>query len=143
MSPRLSSTSTPRRDGDPIIITPEKLSEFLAGPSTADLLLLDVRSPKLHAASRIKTAVNLCIPTTLLKRASFNIAKMSETFGDKKDQEKFGKWKSMSRIVVYDDDSTDPSDSKGLVALHTMSKFSRDGWDGKVYMLKGNNCLIL
>lgn len=129
--------STPRKDGDPIVITPEKLSEFLAGSGTTSLLLLDVRSPKAHAVSRIKSAVNLCIPTTLLKRASFNIAKMSETFGDKKDQEKFGNWKSMSRIVVYDDDSDDPSGAKGLVALHTMSKFSREGWDGKVYMLKG------
>lgn len=111
--------------------------EFLSENNGTDSLLLDVRTYKLFAQSRIPTAVNLSIPTTLLKRPSFNVAKLSETFANDQDKERFSKWRSMKRIVVYDMDSKDLGDSSGMAALHTLSKFSREGWKGHAYFLAG------
>ncbi|KAI5778963.1 protein-tyrosine phosphatase-like protein [Geopyxis carbonaria] len=125
------------QSGDPVFLSCDQLSELLQTHNKSNLLLLDVRTYKLFAESRISSAVNLCIPTTLLKRPSFNVSKLSETFANQRDKEIFGKWKAMEFIVVYDADSKDVHDSSGMTALHTLSKFSREGWRGKAYILKG------
>jgi len=134
---RAATLPNPIKDGHPSLITPLQLSELITLCNTSSLLLLDVRTYKLFAGSRIKTAVNLCIPTTLLKRPSFNVAKLSDTFANNQDKERFGQWKKMKYIVVYDADSKDLNDSSALTALHTLNKFSREGWDGSAYILKG------
>jgi hypothetical protein len=111
------------------------LSDLLDG-SMSSLLLLDVRIYKAFAQSRIIRAVNLCIPTTLLKRPSFNVTKLSETFANE-DKERFARWKDMKYIVVYDNDSEDAKDTAASASLHTLSKFIREGWKGQAYVLKG------
>lgn len=126
----------PPKEGEPILIEPAQLHEFLSR-SQMSLLLLDVRTYKAFSESRIVSAVNLCIPTTLLKRPSFNVAKLSETFASDQDKQRFSQWSTMEHIVVYDADSQDLSDSSGMTALHTLSKFSREGWKGRAYVLKG------
>lgn len=133
---RAATLPNPARDGQPSLISARQLSEML-GEMDGPLLLLDVRPYKSYSASRIKTAVNLCIPTTLLKRPSFNVAKLSETFANAHDKERFGQWKQMKCIVVYDADSKDLADSAALTALHTLNKFSREGWDGVGHVLQG------
>jgi protein-tyrosine phosphatase len=134
---RAATLPNPLKDDHPSLITPLQLSELIPSCNTNSLLLLDVRTYKLFAASRIKMAVNLCIPTTLLKRPSFNVTKLSDTFANTQDKERFGQWKKMKYIVVYDADSKDLNDSSVLAALHTLKKFSREGWDGLAYILKG------
>jgi hypothetical protein len=136
-TPRAVSLPNSPVNGLPALIKPAQLSELIAKCNTTSLLLLDVRTYKLYAGSRISTAVNLCIPTTLLKRPSFNVAKLSDTFANNQDKERFDRWQQMKYIVVYDADSNDPSDSSALAALHTLNKFSREGWDGLAYLLKG------
>lgn len=125
------------KEKHPALITPKDLSDLITRFSTNGLLLLDVRTYKSFSESRIKTAVNLCIPTTLLKRPSFNVAKLSETFANNPDKERFGKWKQMKYIIVYDTDSKDASETSALAAIHTLSKFSREGWAGSSFILKG------
>jgi protein-tyrosine phosphatase len=124
------------KEVDPVLLSASRLVEFLAG-NTSSLLLLDVRSYKAYAESRIERAVNLCIPTTLLKRPSFNVSKLSETFAKDEDKEMFAKWKDMKYIVVYDADSKDFKDAASMTSLHTLSKFVREGWKGQAYVLKG------
>ncbi|KAL7273306.1 phosphotyrosine-specific ptp2-like protein [Rhizina undulata] len=131
---RSSTLPVISQEGDPTLITPTRLSELLSLPGS-DLLLIDVRTYKLYAESRIETAVNLCVPTTLLKRPSFNVTKLSETFAKDEDKEKFTKWKSTKYIIVYDADSKDVKDASA--ATHTVNKFLREGWNGQAYVLKG------
>ncbi|CCX31580.1 Similar to Tyrosine-protein phosphatase non-receptor type 1; acc. no. O13016 [Pyronema omphalodes CBS 100304] len=127
----------PAKDNNTNMIEPAQLSELITQHNTDSLLLLDVRTYKNYSEARIKSAVNLCIPTTLLKRPSFNVTKLSETFANNQDKERFGQWKKMKFIVVYDADSNNLNDSSALTALHTLNKFSREGWDGLPYILKG------
>lgn len=134
--PRSSTLPNPAKDGDPMLLTAPYLVELLNG-STSSLLLLDVRTYKAYAESRIEKAVNLCIPTTLLKRPSFNVTKLSETFAKDEDKEKFAKWKDMKYIVVYDTDFKDFRDASTLTSLHTLNKFVWEGWKGQAYVLKG------
>jgi len=121
----------------PELISATHLADLISKCSTNSLLLLDVRTYKSFAESRVLTAVNLCIPTTLLKRPSFNVAKLSDTFANSQDKERFGRWKQMKYIVVYDADSRDANDPSALAALHTLGKFPREGWGGQAYILKG------
>jgi len=133
---RVASAPTPVKEL-PALISADHLADLISKCSTDTLLLLDVRTYKSFADSRVLTAVNLCIPTTLLKRPSFNVAKLSDTFANCQDKERFGRWKQMKYIVVYDADSKDASDPSALAALHTLNKFSREGWGGQACILKG------
>ncbi|KAG0132008.1 hypothetical protein HOY82DRAFT_309304 [Tuber indicum] len=133
---RSSTSPTPPKEGDPVLLSTSHLVELL-NANTSNLLLLDVRTYNLYAESRIERAVNLCIPTTLLKRPSFNVTKLSETFAKDEDKEKFATWKDMKYIVVYDTDLKDLKDPSTMTSLHTLNKFVREGWKGQAYVLKG------
>lgn len=133
---RSATLPNPPKEGEPVFVSVSTLAELLDG-KTSRLLLLDVRTFKVFSQSRITKAVNLCIPTTLLKRPSFNVTKLSETFAKDEDKERFAKWKDMKYIVVYDSDSQDARDAAASAPLHTLSKFIREGWKGQAYVLKG------
>lgn len=133
---RSATLPNPSKEGEPVFVSVQTLSELLDGKMSS-LLLLDVRTYKVFAQSRISRAVNLCIPTTLLKRPSFNVTKLSETFAKDEDKERFARWKDMKYIVVYDNDSQDAKDAAASAPLHTLSKFIREGWKGQAYVLKG------
>lgn len=133
---RSATLPNPPKEGEPVFVSVATLSELL-DRKTSSLLLLDVRTFKVFSQSRITRAVNLCIPTTLLKRPSFNVTKLSETFAKDEDKERFAKWKDMKYIVVYDGDSQDARDTAASAPLHTLSKFIREGWKGQAYVLKG------
>lgn len=133
---RSATLPNPPKEGEPVFVSVSTLSELL-DRKTSSLLLLDVRTFKVFSQSRIARAVNLCIPTTLLKRPSFNVTKLSETFAKDEDKERFAKWKDMKYIVVYDSDSKDTRDTAASAPLHTLSKFIREGWTGQAYVLKG------
>ncbi|CUS11696.1 unnamed protein product [Tuber aestivum] len=133
---RPSALPDPSKEGDPVLLSASHLAELLDA-NTLNLLLLDVRTYNLYAESRIERAVNLCIPTTLLKRPSFNVTKLSETFAKDEDKEKFATWKDMKYIVVYDTEFKDLKDPSTMTSLHTLNKFVREGWKGQAYVLKG------
>ncbi|KAH0614959.1 uncharacterized protein H6S33_000595 [Morchella sextelata] len=133
---RSATLPNPSKEGQPVFVSASTLSDLLEG-KTSSLLLLDVRTYKVFAQSRITKAVNLCIPTTLLKRPSFNVTKLSETFAKEEDKERFARWKDMKYIVVYDSESQNDKDAAASAPLHTLSKFVREGWKGQAYILKG------
>ncbi|KAI9351143.1 hypothetical protein DFJ73DRAFT_959673 [Zopfochytrium polystomum] len=56
-------------------------SETGSGKPGPSVLLLDVRSYVNYAHARVSSAVNLCVPSTLLKRAAFGVDKLMETLG--------------------------------------------------------------
>ncbi|RKF77170.1 Tyrosine-protein phosphatase 1 [Golovinomyces cichoracearum] len=103
--------------------------------SEKSFLLLDLRVFPQYSQSRIKGALNLCIPTTLLKRPSFNLKKMSDTFTNELEKEKFSQWPVAKHIIVYDVGSDEKKDAGP--ALHTLKKFAVEGWKGTSYILQG------
>lgn len=119
----------------PVMIAPAQLKEMFERLPAAQILLLDLRVFPQFSQSRIKDALNLCIPTTLLKRPSFNLQKLEDTFTNEGEKARFSRWKSAKYIVVYDAYSSEKKDA--VSAVNTLKKFSNEGWKGHCFILRG------
>lgn len=114
-------------------VSAEGCAEIVQSDSK-NLLLLDVRAYTHFAQSNIKGSLNLCIPTTLLKRRSFNTQKLAGTFTNDSDKQSFARWKQCSTIIVYDSSTTEAKDAVPL--LNVIGKFEAEGWAGKGLILQ-------
>jgi rhodanese-related sulfurtransferase len=128
------AASQAQGSGGPALISPAELKDMLEDRG-AKLLLLDLRVSPQFAQSRVRGALNLCIPTTLLKRATFNLQKLQQTFQADQDQEKFASWRDASHLVVYDASSSDKRDA--VSAINMIKKFTNEGYSGPVGILRG------
>jgi protein-tyrosine phosphatase len=117
------------------MITSEQLRDMIEGLPQTHFLLLDLRVFPQFSQSRIKGALNLCIPTTLLKRPSFNLQKLQDTFTNAAEKERFSQWEAAKFLVVYDAYSTDKKDAPSSV--NTLKKFSNEGFKGQSLILRG------
>jgi hypothetical protein len=119
----------------PSMIPASQLRDILASVRPTEYLLLDLRTSTNFAISRIRGALNLNLPTTLLKRPSFNLEKLRDTFSNKGDQEKFMRWRTAKYIIVYDASSVQKKDA--LSSVNTLKKFTTEGWHGTCYIVRG------
>lgn len=105
--------------------------------SSADeqVLILDLRVSTQYAQSHVRDALNLCIPTTLLKRPSFNVQKLADTFKDDEQRARFGNWRSSKYIIVYDNNSNKIKDA--TICLNMVKKFQAEGYQGTLYIVQG------
>ncbi|OBT55851.1 hypothetical protein VE04_04650 [Pseudogymnoascus sp. 24MN13] len=132
--PRAETLPPVLQDG-PAFISASDLRDFLKTQSSSDYLLLDLRVAPQYSQSRIRNALNLCIPTTLLKRPSFNLAKLTDTFKVPEEKAQFSRWSECRYIIVYDSHSSEKKDA--VAPLNTIKKFTNEGWNGRAYILKG------
>ena len=119
----------------PVMITPPQLRDMIDRLPCSQFLLLDLRVFPQFSQSRIQDALNLCIPTTLLKRPSFNLQKLQDTFTNDAEKERFAQWQNAKYIVVYDAFSSEKRDA--ISSVNTLKKFSNQGWKGHSYILRG------
>ena len=126
-----SSLST---DG-PTMISPDDVMGIWQQYLPEDILILDLRVYPQFSKSRIADALNLCIPTTLLKRASFNVQKLAETFTKENERAKFDQWPHTKVIIVYDTSSSQLQDAASCVNI--LKKFTAEKWAGATYILRG------
>jgi len=70
-----------------------------------------------------------------LKRPSFNIQKLQDTFTNEAEKTRFSGWADAKYIVVYDAFSTEKKDA--MSAVNTLKKFTIEGWKGSSYILRG------
>ncbi|KAI9777726.1 MAG: hypothetical protein M1816_004605 [Peltula sp. TS41687] len=131
---RASTLPTSMSAGGPTLIAGQELAALLRS-SVESVLLLDVRVAPQFSQSRISGALNLCIPTTLLKRPSFNAQKLAETFTKTEDRKIFDAWKTSQFLVVYDDRSWTIKDA--VLCVSTLKKFLNEGWQGRACVLRG------
>jgi protein tyrosine phosphatase/rhodanese-related sulfurtransferase len=132
---RASTMPSILEPGQPSMVNAQQLKDMIKAARPGSLLILDIRSSQNFAQSRIQGALNLCIPTTLLKRATFNIQKLQQTFQSGPDSDKFAKWKEAENIVVYDSHSSDGRDA--VTAQNMIKKFTNEGYTGSTYILRG------
>ncbi|KAI1179517.1 hypothetical protein F4777DRAFT_434067 [Nemania sp. FL0916] len=116
-------------------ILPSELRTLLDEASEGEILVLDVRVATLYAQSRIPGALNLCIPTTLLKRATFNLDKLQKTLQTEEDQAKFGTWADVKYLIIYDNTSAEKRDA--AAAMNMFKKFMNEDFRGRSGLLKG------
>ena len=119
----------------PTMISPQDFVEVLKGHLPQDLLLLDLRVFPQYSKSRIQGALNLCIPTTLLKRASFNVQRLADTFTKEKEKANFAQWREAKFIIVYDANSMQLKDATSSV--NTLKKFTSEKWQGTTLIIRG------
>ncbi|PYI12104.1 hypothetical protein BO78DRAFT_302397 [Aspergillus sclerotiicarbonarius CBS 121057] len=115
-------------------ISAERCAELLES-SFRDIMLLDVRPYAHFAKGTIKGSLNLCIPTTLLKRPSFDTQKLTNTFTDELDKRNFARWRNCRYIVVFDAATSDMKDAGPLA--NVLKKFTVEGWGGEGLILLG------
>ncbi|KAK1460218.1 protein-tyrosine phosphatase [Colletotrichum melonis] len=131
-----AETVPPTMESGPSLIAPSQLKDLIeADGSESDLLLLDLRVSQQYAQARIEGALNLCIPTTLLKRATFNLTKLQQTFQSPDMQGRFSQWKSTKHLVVYDAYSAEKRDA--VTCMNMVKKFTNEGYSGNMYILRG------
>lgn len=130
-----ADTLPPSFEEGPALIPPSQLRDLLVTLLPTEILLLDLRVYPQFSTSRIKDALNLCIPTTLLKRPSFNLKKLQETFASEAEKTKFSQWLNTKCIVVYDAFSDEKKDA--VSAINTLKKFTNEGWEGQSYIVRG------
>ncbi|KAI0007971.1 hypothetical protein F4779DRAFT_619077 [Xylariaceae sp. FL0662B] len=135
LKPRAETLPATLEGGGPGLVLPNQLKEMLQNLPESELLLLDVRVSTQYAQSRIRGALNLCIPTTLLKRATFNLEKLQKTLQTEEDQDKFSHWPDAKYLIVYDASSTEKRDA--VSAMNMFRKFSNEGFSGNSYFLRG------
>jgi protein-tyrosine phosphatase len=116
-------------------MTPSELANVIRTAAKKDFLLLDLRVAPQYAQARIIEALNLCIPTTLLKRPSFNTAKLTDTFKVEREKARFSAWRDCKYIIAYDAQSGEKKDATS--AVHTLRKFEIEGFQGRSFILKG------
>ncbi|KAH6656684.1 hypothetical protein BKA67DRAFT_513742 [Truncatella angustata] len=122
-------------EGGPSLMMPAQLEDMIRNKPSKEYLLLDVRVSTHYAAARIKEALNLCIPTTLLKRATFDLQKLQKTLQTEEDQERFAQWRDAKDLIVYDVASAEKRDAHS--AMNMFKKFSNEGYTGNTYLLRG------
>ncbi|KAF9346838.1 hypothetical protein BGX34_003585, partial [Mortierella sp. NVP85] len=89
------------------------------------IMLLDMRPSVLYAASTIKTAVNLCISSILLKRQTYSLQSVTGQLTTEQDIEIFSRWKQFSNIVFFDASGSAPV--VGSPTFFMAQKFRREG----------------
>jgi tyrosine-protein phosphatase 2/3 len=100
-----------------------------------EILLLDLRVYPQFSQSRIQAALNLCIPTTLLKRPSFNLQKLADTFTNGGEKNIFESWRQSKYIMVYDANSVQMKDA--VSSTNVLKKFLNDGYKGHACIVRG------
>lgn len=127
--------SDPATTDGPAMVTSQHVVSLLEQDSE-NILLLDLRVSTQYAKSRITGALNLCIPTTLLKRPAYNLGRLADTFSHNEEQkQKFEKWRNCQYIIVYDEKSGKMTDAQSC--QNTLKKFANEGWKGAQYVIRG------
>jgi protein tyrosine phosphatase len=121
--------------GGPNFIQSSQVKDMLQSLPESECLVIDLRVSTHYGQSRIRGALNLCIPTTLLKRATFDLQKLQKTLQTEEDQKRFSQWSESKHIVVYDSSSSEKRDA--LSAFNMLKKFANEGYTGQSHILRG------
>lgn len=119
----------------PVMVSVSQVRDMIESVPAPQFLLLDLRVFPQFSQSRITGALNLCIPTTLLKRPSFNLQKLQDTFTAEAEKARFAQWRDAKYIILYDAFSSEKKDATS--AVNTFKKFSSEGWKGCSYIIRG------
>ncbi|KAI9591262.1 protein-tyrosine phosphatase-like protein [Syncephalis fuscata] len=105
----------------------DELVKLLSSLASVDcsVLLLDVRPmPQQRARGRLRNAVPVCISSTLLKRASFNVDRVGDLLASEEDRSRLLAWRQYQYVVVYDASATTLTEQGPVASL--CRKFQRE-----------------
>jgi hypothetical protein len=110
------------------------------------LLILDMRPhTSFVTQGRFKGAINVCVPSTLLRRPNFGLQKIADTLGSRTDKDHFmhalqleplpAKTAKVDRILLLDQDLNLLTADSVIHAL--LAKIEKSPFKGELYWLKG------
>ena len=132
--PRSDTLPGHQEKSNPAMVTPAQFAELVKA-SDQDILLLDLRVYPQYSTARVRDALNLCIPTTLMKRPSYTVSKLAEAFTNDHDRQKFSRWSECTHICVYDVNSNLAKEA--VLPFTVLKKFASEGWTGQGLVIKG------
>lgn len=110
-----------------------------------NLLVLDLRPHTAFVAQgRLRHAINICVPSTLLRRPNFALNKIAETISSRRDQAHFNRILDLAvnsdkgkgtRVVILDQETLLLSQDSMVHSL--MSKIEKAGYEGDICWIKG------
>lgn len=108
--------------------SPEQLRDQLkTSKSAKSLLVIDCRSQSEFARSHIRGAINIFLPSLMLKRLKRGNLNISSVIQNNEAKEKFTKNFKSATIVLYDDCSTDMHANPSSVINLLLKKLKGDG----------------
>ncbi|KAL8670943.1 MAG: hypothetical protein Q9168_004543 [Polycauliona sp. 1 TL-2023] len=119
----------------PTMVSASAVEQIIKDHLPPDLLILDVRVFAQYSQSRILGALNLNLPTTLLKRPAYDVQRLAGTFTKAQEKAKFDQWRDTKVIIVYDANSSQLKDA--ITCANTLKKFTKEGWEGSTLIIKG------
>ncbi|KAF7797795.1 hypothetical protein EIP86_008999 [Pleurotus ostreatoroseus] len=125
-----AQTSLPASAFTPV--NPSKLAPLL---SSSDTIILDIRAHNAYTNARLPGALSLSVPSTLLKRPNFSLARLAQMLPSPAARARFSAYASFARVLVYDADSAALTDAGNLLGF--MRKLRKEGYAGEVCWLRG------
>lgn len=120
--------------GQPIVSV---LPSSLSLPIPSSTLVLDLRTHALYSHSHLPTSIPITIPSTLLRRPAFTLAKLLPMLACDADRAALRDPKRYDTIIVYDQDGSQATVGEGGVLVGLLNKFEKDGFVGKFSWVKG------
>ncbi|KAL8292921.1 hypothetical protein RQP46_000615 [Phenoliferia psychrophenolica] len=117
--------------------SPASLLALLAASSPAGptVLVLDLRTHSAWLQCRPRPSVNICVPSTLLRRPTHGVEQLAATLSGE-DRTLFAAWNTTARtIVVLDQDSVALVEGSGLASL--LAKFVAAKYEGTLGWVRG------
>ncbi|KAI4187825.1 MAG: hypothetical protein LQ346_005428 [Caloplaca aetnensis] len=124
----------------PTMVSASDIHQIIKDHLPPDILILDVRVFAQYSQSKMMGALNLNLPTTLLKRTTYDVGKLAGTFTKPEAKAKFDQWKDANIIIVYDASSSQLKDA--MTCVNTLKKFTNEGWQGSQIIVKGGFAAI-
>ncbi|KAK9452888.1 protein-tyrosine phosphatase-like protein [Dipodascopsis uninucleata] len=130
-----SNISLPQSELEQIdVVGSAELAQLLSA-SDPTFLLLDVRPFAQYQSEHIKDSLNVCVPSTLLKRPAFTISKVLDSLAPEQ-RHLMKNWMEKKRIVLYD--ASTISLSLSCPVYQTAKKFlNEEKFNGRVAFLRG------
>ena len=122
-----------------VFLGPEWIAQELR--NDIEMLVLDVRSHSDFQASHIRGAINVSIPTLMLRRLKKGNLTVSSVIQSNEGKEKFNQMSKTHTIVVYDDCTTDTNTNPTSVLNLLSRKLREDGC--RVCCLQGKKLVDL
>ncbi|GAA5882321.1 hypothetical protein JCM3774_005508 [Rhodotorula dairenensis] len=128
------------------LFSPQRLAASILAASSAqpgsvpgsvpELLILDIRTRSAFLHERLAGSINVCVPSTLLRRPAYDVDRVQDSL-PAYDQQRFEHWRSerCRAIVVLDQESAALIEGAGPVSL--LAKFDHAGFEGELGWVKG------
>ena len=107
-------------------LCPDRLRDEMS-KSDRSLLLIDCRSQSEYSRAHVRGAINITLPSLMLKRLKRGNLNISSVIQNNEAKERFTKSSKSASVVLYDECSTDLNSNPSAVINLLVKKLRQDG----------------